>query len=286
MQSSDYTYTLVSTDTGEETLTVFLPDGPATITRDHPTFEETLSAVRAGDPAETIRDLVDLETGVANRLHPLSDRVSVADGHIYFDGDKVDNTVTRTILRFLEGGIGDWRPMVRFMENLAANPNRHSREQLYDWLQSVGDFALTEDGCFIGYKGVARNANGDYVSVSHGPAIVDGQPVNGAVPNTPGSVVELGRSQVTFDPSIGCASGLHVGTFTYAKQWARGGLLKVKVNPRDCVSVPTDSNYEKLRVCRYRVLDTIDAPETRPLVPDYSDTDPDDREDAYTSRGY
>jgi mRNA-degrading endonuclease RelE of RelBE toxin-antitoxin system len=80
---------------------------------------------------------------------------------------------------------------------------------------------------------------------------------------------------VAFDPSTGCASGLHAGTYEYAKMYASGALLKVVINPRDVVSVPTDSDAQKLRVSRYRVVETIDAPETLPVVGGY------DYEDEY-----
>jgi hypothetical protein len=56
-----------------------------------------------------------------------------------------------------------------------------------------------------------------------------------------------------------------VGTYDYAKRYANGALLKVHVNPRDVVSVPTGEG-EKVRVCRYVVEDIIDAPETRWLA--------------------
>lgn len=260
-----FNYTLIATEYGTETLTVFLPE-PLVLNQDHPCFDAVRDAIRDGEDAETIRNLADLEQGVASRLHPLSERVAVADGQVYFDGDRVDNSVTDTILRALDAGESDWMPLVRFMENLAANPNPHSRDQLYDWLRASGEFPITADGCFIGYKGVVRSADGEYTSVNSGTAIVDGQTIHGRIPNTPGSVIEMPRSDVQFDPSVGCSTGLHVGTFEYASQWARGALLKVKVNPRDCVSVPTDSDYAKLRVCRYTVLATIDQAETRVFV--------------------
>lgn len=65
--------------------------------------------------------------------------------------------------------------------------------------------------------------------------------------------------------SVGCGHGLHVGAFDYAKSYGgidldddEGGngnkLMICKVNPRDVVSVPTDSRFQKLRCCRYEVV--------------------------------
>jgi hypothetical protein len=258
-------YHHVGGEDGEQSLTVFLPGStPVTVTGDHPHFAEILEAAQDGaDPTE-IDGLADLSVAVGGKLSPLSERVSVYAGRVYFDGDAVESALTRQIVRCLDDGLSDWRPLVRFMENAAENPETHSRAMLFDWL-SDRDFTITEDGCFIGYKGVVSSGGG-YVSLHSGPAIVDGQPVNGQVPNNPGSTVEIARSEVQFDPGVGCSTGLHVGTYEYAQSYARGAMLKVKVNPRDVVSVPTDCNAEKLRTCRYVILETIDGEVSEAVV--------------------
>ena len=68
------------------------------------------------------------------------------------------------------------------------------------------------------------------------------------------------RGEVQHDPESGCSTGLHVGTYAYAQGYARAALLTVHVNPRDVVSVPTDCDAEKMRVCRYVVSDDEPTP--------------------------
>lgn len=263
-------YHHVATGSGQHSLTVFLDGGDTIIIGgDHPHFDEILAGAQGDASPEELQELADLSQAVAKRLATLSERVKVSDGRVYFDGDEVENALTRQIVRCLDAGLDDWRPLVRFMENLAANPQTHSREMLFDWI-GERDFTITDEGYLVAYKGVAE-ADGEWVSVHRGPAIVDGQPVNGAVPNRVGSVVEIGRSEVAFDPGVGCSTGLHVGTFDYAKGWAQGALLRVIVNPRDVVSVPTDCEAQKMRVCRYKVAAVIDAPDTRPVADDDED---------------
>lgn len=274
---------LVTTEDGDRSLTIFLPgEHPITVQDDHPNFERLVALTESpgsgtdGD-AKYVRELADLSVAVATRFEKLSERVSVADGRVYFDGDPVDDAITRQIVRALDAdGLlsGSARALVAFIENVAANPNDHSREQLFVWLRAR-DFTITPDGQFIAYKGVRR----DLTSVRSGPAIVDGEAVNGHVPNRIGSTVEMARATVAHDPSQGCSVGLHVGEFAYAQGWAQGALLKVKVNPRDVVSVPTDCGAAKVRVCRYTVVETIDAPETAPIEGGAQDGplgDPDD----------
>lgn len=244
-----------------ESVTVFMPDGPQIVANaDHPHFAEILEGAKSGLAADELRGLADLSVAVAARFDTLSERVAVANGRVYFDGDEVDSTITKQIVRCLETGEGDWKPLVLFMENVAANPDAHSREQLFDWLRER-DFTITNNGCFIAYKGVGPRDDDEtqkgyvYQSSARGEAIVNGERFEGYIPNACGAVVEMPRSNVQHDPSHGCSTGLHVGTYEYAKGYASAALLTVLVNPRDVVSVPTECNAEKMRVCRYVVSD-------------------------------
>jgi hypothetical protein len=260
-----FQYSIVGSRDGDETLTVFLPSGPVTLRQDHPHYVTVRGDVTSGAASQLredeIIDLADLSTAVARRFDKLSERVSVANGRVYFDGDEIDGSITRLIVRALDAGLGtSWRPLVRFLENVAGNPQQHSREQLFDWLNARA-FTITPAGEVVAYKGVERRDDGGYQSIWAGGAIVNGERVEGQVPQRPGDVVELPRSQVAFDPSEACSVGLHVGTYDYAQHYSRNGaMLKVVVNPRDVVSVPTDADGEKVRVCRYAVADTISDP--------------------------
>lgn len=266
----------VKRESGAESLTVFLPDGPPiVVNNEHPQFEAILTGTRSGEAdAEELRNLADLSGAVAQRFDQLSERVSVADGHVYFDGDKVDSTITQQIIRCLEDpDAGDWKPLVLFMENVAANPNEHSREQLFDWLRDR-EFTITSDGCFIAFKGVSGRDADDgypYQSCSTGSAIVNGERYTGNIPNGVGATVEMPRGDVQHNPAAGCSTGLHVGTHKYAEGYARAALLTVHVNPRDVVSVPTDCNAEKMRVCRYRVQDDDPTPPEEAAAIDYGE---------------
>lgn len=263
----------IETPEGSESLTVFLPDGPIVVTDDHPHFADVLEAAKGDAEASEVRALADLSVKVAERFEALSERVSVANGRVYFDGDEVENALTRQIVRCLDAGLDDWAPLVTFMENVAANPEEHSRKMLYDWLADR-DFTITADGCFIGYKGVRSATNPEnesdalYQSVHNGPITVNGDAT--ARTYAVGDVVTMPRSTVQHDAAVGCSAGLHVGTYGYAKGYASGAMLKVKVNPRDVVSVPTDCNAEKLRCCRFDILATVEAEDTAAI--DYTAT--------------
>lgn len=266
-ESNGLPYMLVARDDGKESLTIFIPgEQPIVVDATHPNFERLRDgAVTKTLSADEARRLEDMSQEADQQFRRITDRVSVANGRVYFDGDQVHGSLAQQIVRFIDAGVEDWKPLVAFMEKVAQNPTDHSREQLYDWL-SARDFTITDEGNIIAYKGVMRDGNGEIVSIHSGPGIVNGKQMNGHLPNPTGAVIEIARSYVTHDPAIGCHQGLHVGTYDYAHGFAQGVLLKVEVNPRDVVSVPTDCGFQKMRVCRYRVLEQIDAPETEPVV--------------------
>jgi len=258
-------FSIVGNDDGDENITVFLSGrGPLVAHSSHPNFERIREGALNRD--ESIADLFDVAQTVATKFERLSDRVTMANGRLYLDGVEVDNVLTKQVIRYQNEGVQDWRSLVNFFENVQANPNEHSREQLFEWLDRR-DFTITPDGMIVGYKGV-RADNGEFTSINTGTAIVDGEVKTGAIPNYIGAVVEMPRNQVQWDPSEGCSTGLHVGSYRYADSFSQGALLEVHVNPRDVVSVPTDSDWEKMRVCRYVVVNTIDNPYTSPLTED------------------
>lgn len=259
-------YTLVG-DGEDANVVVFIPGrSPLVAHSSHPRFEDIVQGARDGD--ESVADLFDIAETVAERFESLSERVAVANGRVYFDGDEVPGTISDHIVRFLDEGVQDWKPLVRFLENVGQNPEAHSRAMLYDWLRSER-FTITDAGMIVGYKGVrvVQDENGDesFESIHAGRAIVDGVVVSGHIPNAVGSVITMPRESVTFDPASGCNVGLHVGTYSYANGFAQGALLEVHVHPRDVVSVPTDCGAQKMRVSRYVVAGTISAPWTSPI---------------------
>jgi hypothetical protein len=66
----------------------------------------------------------------------------------------------------------------------------------------------------------------------------------------------MNRRGVSDNCEQGCAAGLHVGTFDYASDWAGDGgkVILVKFDPADIVSVPSDTQFKKMRVSKYTVI--------------------------------
>jgi len=260
---SALSYTLVGNEEGESNITLFVEGRkPLTAHSSHPRFEEIVAGVLAGD--EEVYDLFDISQLAGQKFERLSERVSVSNGRVFFDGEELDNSLSETIIRFVSEGVEDWKPLVNFFENVQQNPNPHSRENLYEWLVAQ-KITITPSGQIVGYKGVCKDDDGNFVSSSQGTATVNGEVFTGQIPNPIGGVVEMPRSTVDHAPGVACATGLHVGSFEYAKGFAPV-LLEVHVNPRDVVNVP-DASW-KMRTCRYTVVQVIEDRYETAVVPD------------------
>lgn len=278
-------YNLISNG-DHSNITVFVDDEMYVADSTHPNFQGIIAKVVEGD--ESVVELFDVAKTVATRFENVSERVSVANGRVYFDGDEVNNSLTQQIIRFMDEGVENWKPLVKFYEHVAANPNGHSREQLFEWL-SRRNFTITDDGHILAYKAVYANEDGTFRSSSSGTAVVNGVSQSGQIVQALGDVVEMPRSAVQHDPSVGCHTGLHVGSWDYASTFLgdSGTLLAVKVNPRDIVSVPTDCDAAKVRTCRYTLSHVVREPIASAVwEEDYAAWDEDDDEDVCMECGH
>jgi hypothetical protein len=141
---------------------------------------------------------------------------------------------------------------------------------------------ITEDGCFLAYKAINRDYTDKYT---------------GTISNKVGDKVKMPYEEVTADPTMHCSSGLHCGSIEYVRCYGNfktdengehtgDRLVTVKVNPNAVVSVPEDSDRQKVRVYRYVVHEEIENPFD--LVPKYEapvyyDDDDYDEFDEYDS---
>lgn len=257
---------------------------PVLLTDDHPSFNKIDSLVQeytAGDYsgddlAQALVDGLNVAKTVEDKFVRvggiLDGRMAIKDARVTIDYEPVDPVLEAHILRMLkdDGTPNDtrnWASFSRFIENLYSNTSEFVRKQLFSWMTYENfkghGLTLTDDGCFIGYKGLQGTVEAAE-SIRTGTAISDGVVYNGHIPNKLGSIVEMPRDKVEADPYIGCAPGLHVGTYDYASGWARGVLVTVKVNPRDVVSVPVHCAAQKIRVCRYEVIESVEVAYTAP----------------------
>jgi len=175
------------------------------------------------------------------------DDVRVEHGVVTVKGKPVHNSLTKRILELQKAGL-PYVGFIRFMLNLMQNPSEDSQKALYDFLEQ-GRFPLTEDGCFLGYKGVRRGTLTRPDGTTY-ETLVDCH--SGKFDMAPGNKHRMPWNEVDDNRGQACGAGFHVGTISHAKGYG-DTMIVVKVDPRDCVSVPLYEKH-KLRACAYEVV--------------------------------
>jgi len=265
---------IVISDEGRSTIVLMDDDGDISlINHDHPNYVRIAAAVERGeDPSEWLtagstdwfqalyldsvdEDEVEYCVDCGEPLDAMFFACACSDEDDYepeaFDPAPVIESLSQTIERYRTEE-RDPTGLLRFMDRLARNPSKRSRDQLFQW-SVAKDLTINVDGYIIGFKGVRE----DLTSVKAGPALVNGVPFDGHIPNDIGNVISMTRSEVQDDPTIPCSTGLHVGSFAYARGWGEK-VVEVEIDPSDIVSVPTDSGFAKLRCCSYKVVGVHD----------------------------
>lgn len=194
--------------------------------------------------------------------------VMVENGDFYYAEDyRLTHNLSDFIIKTLKENKGiNQEALDKFCKKLYKNTDPYVREQLLPWIDYVKgrngeSLTIAPDGDLLGYKACAWNPDLEQFESFHsGMAYVNGECVHGNIPNRAGDILTMPRSSVEANPQSGCSYGLHVGTFGYA--YGFGGrnvesMLLIKFSPADVVSVPTDSDHQKVRVCKYRVIGRI-----------------------------
>ena len=237
----------------ENSLTIFWEGKPYTLRKDHANFKLARQAILDAR-YDDLGDLLDIAKSVENFVEG---DIEVRDEVVYYKGHRLHGVVVDKLLDMLRAGMKDSAPLVNFITKLQANPSANSVNELYSFL-SYKSLASTPDGLVLGYKGVQSDY---WSSTGNADTIVLQGETNERhqILNKVGSTIEVARRCVDDNKDNHCSFGLHVGSYDYANGWAGqdGRLLLVEFDPQDAVSVPTDCDFQKLRVSKYRVVSDI-----------------------------
>lgn len=229
---------------------------PFMVAKDHPNFNAILEAVTA-DKAPSYEDIEKLAE-IKKSLTTLSyDNVEIAldenDELILKLDGKVTEVLSSALIGRLVGMLREsesplrkavFQSFAKFISNLYKNPSYRSVKQMYGFLEA-NNLPITQNGTFLAYKKV----RGDYFDIH-----------SGTFDNSVGKVVEMPRNQVEDNPEITCSHGLHVCSYGYLEHYSSASddrIVICEVNPADVVSIPTDYNNAKMRVCKYTVVDEV-----------------------------
>ena len=241
----------------DSTITLIAETGPSVIGKSHPNFYKIKKALLAKNFLK-VEEMLDVKNGYKEFSNGL---IAVDGDNLIYNGTIVHNVLTQRIVQMIHNG-DEATPMLNFLVNLMDNPSEGSIDQLYTFLEHE-NLPITEDGCFLAYKAINRDYTDKY---------------SGTISNKVGEKVKMPYEEVTADPTKHCSSGLHCGSIEYVRCYGNfktdennehtgDRLVTVKVNPNAVVSVPEDSDRQKVRVYRYVVHEEIENPYD--LVPKY-----------------
>lgn len=249
----------------------------------HPEYVKLVKLVSDGDSVEFVKTL-----SVGTVIQDWSDGLFRFTGGILFYGqESVHEVITGRIIQMIKDGVNH-KPVLKFLENLYKNPSYRAINELYSFLANKA-LPITDDGCFLGYKSVIVYHGVDIVGLD-GNSIKEGDLVDKytckSYRNNVGDNPQMPRFKVDDNCERHCSDGLHVGAIPYVKSYVGDKIMLVKVNPANVVSVPTDANCQKVRVCAYDVIgeyegDLNDSYDSRyaPIEDEDDEDDWDDLED-------
>jgi transcriptional regulator with XRE-family HTH domain len=211
----------------------------------HASFKGIVRALKTKNWAKAVR-LFDTAQLIADKSQG---RVQVRKDGVFYNGTKIDNSLTTRILQLIKEG----KPvsnMLKFMDRLYANPSQTAIDELYDWLRGC-KLPITDDGRFVAYRRVRSDYKDCYT---------------GTIDNSVGQLVVMKRSDVCDDRHNTCARGLHFCSVAYLPNYPGDRIMKVVVDPADVVSIPSDYEYTKGRTWQYEVVEEIPQEQITNLI--------------------
>ena len=228
---------------GNGTMTIVLNNESHSIGYDHPNYIHIKECLVNNDE-ESMIPLLNIPESILNYT---DENVTIEAGVLKYKDEEIHNSLTERIMTMMRDGF-PFQPMIKFLGNILENPSNRAVQELYSFLEHK-NLPITEDGCFLAYKAVKKNYMDKY---------------SGTIDNSVGQSVTMQRRKVDDNCNNGCSDGLHVGALDYVESYRNEGnedkVVIVKVNPQDVVSVPTDSECQKVRCCSYGVIADYTGP--------------------------
>lgn len=231
-----------------KTVTIILNGKQFTYTSSQPYFDELKKLL--SQPKDKIKwdEVVDIINAEEHLINYTGKNISVCNGRFYYrntEGTTIELAENAIINRILDmqSKRKPFDNMLKFLDNLAANPDIVAINELYLFLSDC-DMPITDDGHFLAYKKIRKDYTDCYT---------------GTICNRVGTLVTMLRDNVDNDRTRTCSNGLHFCAKGYLPHFGDDDevIVAVKVNPADVVSIPADYHNMKGRCCQYYVVSEL-----------------------------
>lgn len=214
-------------------------------------YAELTDAVKNDDENVFVR-IMEIGTSIQNWSE---DNFRFVDGILYYGDEQIHDVITSRIIDLMRGKF-NFKNMLRFLERLYKNPSYRAIQQLYTFMVHK-HLPITPDGYILMYKAITHDWHDKWTKK------LDYQV--GKSPSMP-------RYQVEDDPDVACGPGLHAGSITFVKGYGNAGdrVVIVKVDPANIVSIPKDSNCQKVRTCAFEIVSEYGEDLLGTVVRDFS----------------
>ena len=231
-----------------KTVTIILNGKQFTYTSSQPYFDELKKLL--SQPNDKIKwdEVVDIINAEEHLINYSGKNISVCNGRFYYrntEGTTIELAENAIINRILDmqSKRKPFDKMLKFLDNLAANPDIVAINELYLFLSDC-NMPITDDGHFLAYKKIRKDYTDCYT---------------GTICNRVGTLVTMLRDNVDNDRTRTCSNGLHFCAKGYLPHFGDDDevIVAVKVNPADVVSIPADYHNMKGRCCQYYVVSEL-----------------------------
>lgn len=225
-------------------ITVVVHNRPYHIAASDPSYSKIMQAVHDDEDDEYINNIlteVRREVEAAVRLSPY---MEYSGGVVLHNSKPMHGYAVDRLVAMIHANM-DTKALSNFLEKLQLNPSNQTVDNLYEFLE-YGRIPLTKSGNFLAYKAIRT----DWTDIA-----------SGKFDNSIGASPSMPRKDVDDRREHTCSHGLHVCSFEYLPHFAHTGghVVVVEVNPADVVSIPSDYNNTKMRVCRYTVVGEVEG---------------------------
>lgn len=233
----------------EDTIIMNINGRALTAPKDSIYFEQIKAAIRRNAGAQELTELFD----AAGAIKKFTEGdFTLTEDTVLYRGEELPEDVTERILYLMREKL-PYAFMKNYWKRLAANTSRRAQKELFKFMQHKG-MCITESGMVRAYKAITH----DWLD-KHSRTFR----------NQLGAELSMPRNAVCDDADIGCSYGFHVGSLEYVRGFACGyvpnsergsgfsgdRIVIVEFDPADAVSVPKDCSWQKIRVCKYRVIE-------------------------------
>ena len=236
---------------GNDHWTVIVSNKAQQFDKTHPNYTELVEAVRTEDEAAFLR-IMEVGTNIQNWSE---DNFRFTDGILYYGEEQIHDVITNRIIDLMRNKF-NFKNMLRFLERLYKNPSYRAIQQLYTFMVHK-HLPITPDGFILMYKAITPDWHDKWT---------------GKLDYRIGQKPVMPRYAVEDNPDIACGPGLHAGSIAFVKGYGSSGdrVIIVKVDPANVVSIPKDSDCQKVRTCGFEIVAEYGEDLLGPVNRDYS----------------